>query len=68
MAITDAQKRANKRQDEQRRGLPRLPASYITDEENELLLEMSKIYGSKKEAIFEGLSLLKKAQKGKNNS
>jgi hypothetical protein len=61
MVTTDAQKRANKKQDEQRRGLPRLPASYITDAENELLLEMSKIYGSKKAAIFNGLSLLKKS-------
>ena len=66
MSLTDAQKRAMRKQTEKRAGTPRLPGSYISYEENELLTEMGKKYGSKKTAIFKGLFLLKTAQKDKN--
>jgi hypothetical protein len=59
MVTTDAQKRAYKKYNKKQSGRPRLPGIYLTDEENELLVEMSEIYGSKKEAIFKGLELLK---------
>lgn len=59
MAMTEAQKRAMQKQKQKRVGQPRLPGSCISDAENQLLIEMSKKYGSKKTAIFKGLELLK---------
>ncbi|WP_294828936.1 hypothetical protein [uncultured Gilliamella sp.] len=66
MSLTEAQKRAIKKQTEKRAGTPRLPGSYISYEENELLTEMGEKYGSKKTAIFAGLSLLKNTYKKSN--
>ncbi|QYN45183.1 hypothetical protein GYM75_10145 [Gilliamella sp. ESL0441] len=66
MSLTEAQKRAMKKQAEKRIGMPKIPCTYITDEENDLLIEMAKIYGSKKAALIRGLRLLKIAQKDKN--
>lgn len=63
MSLTEAQKRAIKKQTEKRAGTPRLPGSYISYEENELLTEMAEKYGSKKTAIFKGLFLLKNSTK-----
>lgn len=59
MALSDAQKRAIEKQQQKRAGRPRLPGLYLTDDEHELLTEMGKKYGSKRAAIFMGLSLLK---------
>ena len=59
MAMTEAQKRAMQKQKQKRVGLPRLPSSYISDTENQLLIEMGKKHGSKKTAIFKELELLK---------
>ncbi len=59
------QQRANRRQNEQRRHLPRIPTLVVTNEENELLNELAAIYGSKKAAILAGLRLLK--EKGTPN-
>lgn len=53
------QQRANKRQDEKRRNLPRIPTLVVTNAENDLLNELAAIYGGKKAAIFAGLRLLK---------
>ncbi len=63
MAMTDAQKRAMQKQKQKRVGQPRLPGSCISDDENQLLIEMGEKYGSKKTAIFKGLELLKKSTK-----
>lgn len=63
MAMTEAQIRAMNKQKQKRIGQPRLPGSCISDTENQLLNEMGKKYGSKKEAIFKGLSLLKNSTK-----
>lgn len=63
MTLTDAQKRAMKKQAEKRIGTPRLPGCYISYQENELLTEMGEKYGSKKAAIFKGLFLLKNSTK-----
>lgn len=57
MAMTEAQKRAMQKQKQKRVGQPRLPGSCISDAENQLLIEMSKKYGSKKTAIFKGLEV-----------
>lgn len=49
-------------------GRPRLPGTYLTDEESALLKELSAICGTQKSAIFEGLKLLKeKLKKDENN-
>lgn len=63
MSLTEAQKRAMKKQIEKRKGLPRIPCLHITQEENELLIEMSEKFGSKKEALIRGLRLLKNSTK-----
>ena len=61
--MTDAQKRAMQKQKQKRVGQPRLPGSCISDDENQLLIEMGEKYGSKKTAIFKGLVLLKNSTK-----
>lgn len=63
MAMTEAQKRAMHKQKQKRVGQPRLPGSCISDNENQLLIEMGEKYGSKKTAIFKGLELLKNSTK-----
>lgn len=60
---TDAQKKADKKYDEKRKGKPRLPGGYLTEEEDKLLREMANIHGDKKTAIFKGLKLLKESQR-----
>jgi hypothetical protein len=47
-------------------GRPRLPGTYLTDEESLLLKELGSVYGSQKAAIFEALKQLK--EKLKKNS
>ena len=54
MAMTEAQKRAMQKQKQKRIGQPRLPGSCISDAENQLLIEMSKKYGSKKHLYSKG--------------
>lgn len=54
------QQRANRKQNEIRKGMPRLPSAYLSDEENELVCLLGDIAGTKRAAIFEGLALLKK--------
>ena len=63
---TVAQRRAEQRNDDKRRGRPRLPASYLTEAESDLLDQAVEIVGgSKKETIIAGLrALIKK----KNNA
>ena len=63
MSLTEAQKRAMKKQIEKRKCLPKIPCLCITQEENELLTEMSEKFGSKKAAIIRGLMLLKNSTK-----
>ncbi len=63
MSLTEAQKRAMKKQIEKRKCLPKIPCLCITQEENELLTEMSEKFGSKKAAIIRGLRLLKNSTK-----
>lgn len=60
---SDAQVLADARYEEKRKGRPRLPGGYLTDEQDNLLTEMAKIYGSKQKAIFKGLELLKEHSK-----
>lgn len=56
---TDAQRRAEQRNDDKRRGRPRLPASYLTERESELLDEAVEVNGgTKKQAIMAGLRAL----------
>lgn len=56
MAMTEAQIRAMQKQKQKRVGLPRLPSSYISDTENQLLIEIGKKYGSKKQLYSKGWS------------
>lgn len=56
------QQLANKRQNQNRQGKPRLPGVVLTPEQNALLTEMGERYGSKTAAIFEGLALLKQSK------
>ncbi|MCX8678634.1 hypothetical protein J3U22_03355 [Gilliamella sp. B2865] len=44
-------------------GRPRLPGTYLTEDESALLKELAIIYGTQKAAIFEGLKLLKEKLK-----
>lgn len=53
------QQRANKRQNEARRDLPRIPAIIISESEKQLLDELTAVYGTKKAAIIAGLKALK---------
>lgn len=55
------QQRANKRQNEARRNLPRIHSVIISESEKQLLDEMTAVYGSKKAAIIAGLKLLKES-------
>lgn len=57
---TSAQIAAEQRYAEKRKAQARLPGGYLSDEEDALLNRVSQHYGSKKEAIFEGLKLLDK--------
>lgn len=57
---SQAQVEAEKRYAEKRKTQPRLPGGYLSDEEDALLTRVAQRYGSKKEAIFEGLKLLDK--------
>ena len=54
MAMTEAQIRAMQKQKQKRVGLPRLPSSYISDTENQLLIEMGKNTGQKKQLYSKG--------------
>ncbi|WP_172398248.1 hypothetical protein [Gilliamella apicola] len=56
MAMTEAQIRAMQKQKQKRVGLPRLPSSYISDTENQLLIEMGKNTGQKKQLYSKGWS------------
>ena len=56
MAMTEAQIRAMQKQKQKRVRLPRLTSSYISDTENQLLIEMGKKYGSKKQLYSKGWS------------
>lgn len=47
-------------------GRPRLPGTYLTDEENSLLKAMASICGTQKKAIFAGLELLRDKLKKDN--
>lgn len=51
MAMTEAQIRAMQKQKQKRVGLPRLPSSYISDTENQLLIEIGKNTGQKNSYI-----------------
>lgn len=53
------QQRANKRQNEARRDLPRIPSIIISESEKQLLDELAAVYGTKKAAIIAGLKALK---------
>lgn len=57
------QQRANRRQNEQRRHLPKIPTLVISEEEAALLNELAIVYGSKKAAIMAGLHALKRGLK-----
>jgi hypothetical protein len=57
------QQRANRRQNEQRRNLPKIPTLIISEDEAALLSELAAIHGSKKAAILAGLRLLKEKEK-----
>lgn len=57
--MTTPQQQANKRQNEKRKGLPQYRLQ-MTVSEGELLESLADEIGSKKQAIFEGLRLLKK--------
>lgn len=52
--MTEAPKRVMQKQKQKRIGQPRLPGSCISDAENQLLIEMSKKYGSKKHLYSKG--------------
>jgi len=56
---TVAQKRAEEKYNESRKNKPRLPGGYLTEEQDTLLNEVAAHCKSKKDAIFEGLKLLK---------
>lgn len=55
------QQRANKRQNEARRDLPRIPSIVISESEKQLLDELTAVYGTKKAAIIAGLKALKRS-------
>lgn len=63
--MTEAPKRVMQKQKQKRIGQPRLPGSCISDAENQLLIEMSKKYGSKKHLYSKGWSYLKIIQKSR---
>jgi hypothetical protein len=44
-------------------GRPRLPGTYLTEQESELLKKLAAVCGTQKKAIFEGLELLKEKLK-----
>jgi len=60
MAATEAQKRSarNRHNNRMAEGLTRLPSVFITEQDRELLERLSEKFGSKKEAIIQGLRLL----------
>ena len=48
--------------------LYRVPTIHLTLEQNNMLLALADIYGSKKEAVIEGLVLLMESTNDKNKS
>lgn len=54
------QQRANRRQNELRKGSPRLPSVYLSPEEAKLVNTLGKLAGNKRTAIFAGFDLLVK--------
>ena len=60
---SNAQSKADTKYEEKRKGKPRLPGGYLSQEEDKLLIEMGDIYGGKQKAIFKGLELLKEQSK-----
>lgn len=56
-ATQTPQQRASSKQNEKRKGLRRLPSSYLTEHEHALLSALGDLYGSKRNAIMQGLEL-----------
>jgi hypothetical protein len=59
-ARSESQKKAEQVYGEKRKSKPRLPSVYLTEEENDLLMDVEKHFDTKKDAIIEGLKLLDK--------
>ena len=58
MVLNESQKKANDKYEAKRReAMERLPGGYITAEQNNLLIELSKLRGSKKDAIIDAVAL-----------
>lgn len=53
-----SQQRANRKQNEKRKEMHRLPSAYLDDAENALVTRLGKVAGNKRAAIFAGLRLL----------
>ncbi|QHM73252.1 hypothetical protein [Mixta intestinalis] len=60
---TEAQRRAAANYRARNANRARLPGVFLTPEEAELLDELAEIYGTKRDAIIEGLKMLAKAHK-----
>jgi hypothetical protein len=53
-----SRKEANAKYNSKRSLRPRLPGAYLTDEQNERLIRLASVIGTKQDAINEGLRLL----------
>lgn len=53
-----SRKEANAKYNNKRSLRPRLPGAYLTDEQNERLIRLASVIGTKQDAINEGLRLL----------